>query len=82
MQTTPHKRNAEIEFLRFFMASIVVCFHQTHTFLPRGLLAVEFFFILSGYLLAMSLNKIKGEDFTFISQGLFLKVSTQPKALY
>ncbi len=73
MQTTPHKRNAEIEFLRFFMASIVVFFHQTHTFLPRGLLAVEFFFILSGYLLAMSLNKIKGEDFTFISQGLFLK---------
>lgn len=53
------QRNGEIEFLRFVIISIIVNFHAAHWFplsviLPAGCLGVEFFFLLSGYLLASS----------------------------
>lgn len=53
------KKNGEIEFLRFVIITIIVNFHSAHWFdapviVPCGCLGVEFFFLLSGYLLASS----------------------------
>lgn len=56
------KRNGKIELLRFIFSLVVALFH----FLPQigeskllssGFFAVEFFFIVTGYLLAKSLSK-------------------------
>ncbi len=58
------KRNGEIEFLRFVFASIVVFHHSYNLFgklgssiFTRGSFAVEFFFIVSGFLLMKSVSK-------------------------
>lgn len=52
------RRNAEIEIWRFFMAMVVVNYHSwtlgCGLIFPFGRIGVEFFFLLSGYLLAAS----------------------------
>lgn len=57
LTTHKNKRFSEIELLRFFMALIVVFFHQYKPIIGRGFLAVEFFFILTGYLAMQSIDK-------------------------
>jgi peptidoglycan/LPS O-acetylase OafA/YrhL len=62
------KRNNFIELMRFLFSILVVGYHvqksmNEHTNQPRGIfingaLAVEFFFLLSGYFMAMSLEKM------------------------
>ena len=56
------KRNGTIDFFRFIFSMTIVLFHSNkfavdleHTWFPRGTLGVEFFFIVSGFLLGMSL---------------------------
>ena len=58
-----NRRDAEIEFLRFVFAVLVVLTHSAEL-LPEGMkvfahgaLAVEFFFLLSGYLMMASLRR-------------------------
>ncbi len=51
-------RIQNIEFLRFLFAIIIVLFHGGHAS-QDGYLAVEMFFILAGYFLACSAEKIK-----------------------
>lgn len=56
------KRNGEIELWRFIMAVVIVCFHSIFLFpqplfAAAGLIGVEFFFLLSGYLLAATATK-------------------------
>lgn len=56
------ERNGEIEFLRFVLMIIIVNFHSWRLFgtpvlFPCGCLAVEFFFLLSGVLLAASVAR-------------------------
>ncbi len=52
-------RNGEIEFLRFIFCMYIAGFHtylfrmKPSTIFPAGYIAVEFFFIVSGYLLAI-----------------------------
>ena len=66
------KRNGEIELLRFIFCIIVVLFHcnkdifhnissqnYAYALSPRGYIAVEFFFMLSGYFMAASIAKSK-----------------------
>ena len=61
------KRNHEIEFLRFVFASMIVLNHSKNLFPDGGRLflkcsfAVEFFFIVSGYLLMMSVDRANKE---------------------
>jgi len=64
------KRNGEIEFLRFVFAVVVVIFHFNSSFnlnaFHWGRLGVEFFFMVTGVLLAMSAKKVQiGEYETF-----------------
>lgn len=51
------KKNNSIEFLRFLFMSILVSWHGNFDFFAHGYLVVEFFFILSGYLIYTSLIK-------------------------
>lgn len=48
-------RNAEAEFLRFIFAIMVFLSHMN--VLPNGALAVDFFFLLTGFLTVLSLHK-------------------------
>ena len=69
------KRNGAIDFWRFVFAAVLVVFH-THVLnindlykadsfpLHKGSLAVEFFLLTSGFLLAMSMNK-PGRNISF-----------------
>ena len=64
-------RNGKIELLRFIFCIYIACFHlkcslgNSTKIFSNGFLGVEFFFIVSGYLLAKSLSKFdnvpKGE---------------------
>ena len=59
------QRNGKVEFLRFMFCIIIMMMHSS-TFVPegtknffksRGGLGVEFFFLVSGYLMAVSISK-------------------------
>lgn len=70
------KRNGKIELLRFLMSISVLCFHiqkmiskeikpkgDIHfAFFPHGAMGVEFFFVLSGFLMAASVFYAKDAD--------------------
>lgn len=72
------RRNGEIEFLRFVFAIVIILRHISsviYGFFIRGSLGVEFFFIVSGYLMASTAkrkndegdtNKLGTETFQFI----------------
>ncbi len=77
----PIKRLGEVEFLRFVFALIVAIHHSrflvgdSNCYFLKGSFAVEFFFLLSGYLLMQSIEKMSptvgnlGEEtFSFISK--------------
>ncbi|MBQ9530994.1 MAG: acyltransferase [Eubacterium sp.] len=66
------KRNGEIELLRFVFCLLVVLFHinknifhllsannYTYALSPRGYIGVEFFLMLSGYFMALGIDKKK-----------------------
>lgn len=57
-------RNSYIDFIKFVFAIIIVMFHvspSTHVF-EGGRIAVEGFFMISGYLMLLSLNRQKPSD--------------------
>ena len=62
------QRNGKIELMRFVMAVIIACYHfgcsvkYPGEWFERGYLAVEFFFVVSGYLFASSLMKYGKEQ--------------------
>lgn len=59
------RKNGEIEFLRFLFSLIIVVHHSRNivgdenSFFLRGSFAVEFFFIVSGYLMMSQVQKLK-----------------------
>ena len=63
MGQTIKKRNGKIEFLRFLFAVIIVLHHSRYLVSDEkciflgGSLAVEFFFIVSGYLMMATIEK-------------------------
>lgn len=77
MSTFKIKRNTEVELLRFFMVLVVVFFHRYEPIIQRGYLAVEFFFILTGYLTAATISKKINESFSHAWQIHFLKKKIQ-----
>ena len=60
-------RNGEIDFLRFVFAIIIVFYHfnlnYTLGFFVNGYIGVEFFFVVSGYLMAKHVER-KNENYT------------------
>ena len=63
------KRNTFVEFLRFLFSILVVGYHVNESVLPDdtsvfeiGCLSVEFFFTLSGFFLAKSIEKAAKKD--------------------
>ena len=74
----PHKRYQELDALRGIAALFVVFFHFTmgreglNTFFKLGTTGVDLFFIISGFVIFMSLQKIsKGRDFV-INRVVFI----------
>ena len=70
-------RNGEIDFLRFIFMLIIVLLHLTEGICPQGNISVEFFFTLSGFLMArhaeriaesgsMTTDKIADETWVFL----------------
>ncbi len=63
------KRNGAIDFWKFVFSILIVQFHSTNLTKMKddvkfigGALAVEFFFLVSGYLMAASISRYKEED--------------------
>ena len=51
-------RNGEIDFLRFVFILLIVMLHLTEGIFPQGNISVEFFFTLSGFLMARHAERI------------------------
>lgn len=61
------KKNGEIELFRFVFSTFIVLNHFNNAFdnfkfFPKGYIGVEFFFLISGFLMAMSGEKHAGID--------------------
>ena len=63
------KRNNLVEFARFLFSVLVIGYHVQMSFSGNGIdwfengaLAVEFFFLISGYFLARSIEKINAKE--------------------
>ena len=60
----------DIQFLRAIAVLAVVLFHLDETYLMSGFLGVDVFFVISGYVVTMSLNK-KADFFSSKDIGIF-----------
>lgn len=62
------KRNGEIDFLRFLFSIVIVFTHFNNNyhfgFFTNGSIAVEFFFIVSGFLMATHVKRMKNKPAT------------------
>lgn len=65
------KRNSNIEYLRMVF-TFIVCIHHLEvvSFLKHGYLAVEFFFVLSGFLLYQSLENRRMSPTEYLTSRL------------
>jgi len=83
------KRNSTIDLLKFIYAVVVVIFHgrklaynDEFTWLQSGYLAVEFFFIVSGYLMMSAASRVYAKDDIKIGEETFSFLSHKIKGLY
>lgn len=67
------KKNGEIELLRFLFSVVIMLFHSTYIIdnapFLRGSFAVEFFFIVSGFLMLKHIEKIEQKGDKIVSLG-------------
>ena len=61
-ENTRGKRNASVEFCRFFAIMCVVVHHYASAYSPGGYLGVDFFSILAGFFLMRHFNRHHGSD--------------------
>lgn len=59
--------NGEIDFFRFIFAVIIMIYHFSHSqsVVPGGYIGVEYFFVVSGYLLVPSIINKKNNEVGF-----------------
>ena len=72
MEKRRDKRNLTVEFMRFVFCIIIILYHSNNrldiamsapfSFFKNGKIGVEFFFIVSGWLMAESAKKYRGQD--------------------
>ncbi len=74
------KRNNLVEFARFLFSVLVIGYHVQMSFsgdgidlFENGALAVEFFFLISGYFFARSIEKLKNKYLRQIEIYLLLE---------
>lgn len=77
MQGQIKQKNPEIEFWRFFFAVVVFLSHIS--VLPYGALAVDFFFLLTGYLTMASIQNAASKN---ISKSAFAFIIHKIKSFY
>lgn len=53
-------RIIQIDWLRAFAVSVVICFHMYPSFLKGGFLGVDIFFVISGFVVTENLKKTEG----------------------
>ena len=81
------KRNGRIDFLRFVFALIIVLHHTRyllgyeHTIFIGGSLGVEFFFLVSGYLLVATVERVAEQNHLAGSLGTETLIFLQRKVL-
>lgn len=69
-------RNGKVDFYKFIFSIVVILYHfgnavkYDYKLFPRGYIAVEFFFIVSGFLFAKSLSKYEYNKDTLIKNSL------------
>lgn len=69
-------RNGKVDFLKFIFSIVVIIYHFGNSvkypseLFNKGYIAVEFFFIVSGFLFAKSLSKIEYSKESFINDSL------------
>ena len=82
------KRNGEIDCLRIIFAVLVVLVHFDDNFklglFANGAIAVEFFFVVSGFLMArhVSLRNITGKDLGFIADETWRYLLNKTRSFY
>lgn len=84
------QKNGELEFFRFLFSIIIVLHHSRYLVgdkncvLLGGALAVEFFFILSGCLMAQSIEeeRIHHADTSYIGKDTFLFLKRKVKGFF
>jgi peptidoglycan/LPS O-acetylase OafA/YrhL len=70
-ESPPRRRYETLDALRGIAALAVVGFHSTASLFPRGYLAVDFFFILSGFVVALAYEGLLQHRLSW--GGFFLK---------
>ena len=88
MAKTTKPRNNIVELFRFIYSLLVLGYHVQFSysddkvdFFENGALAVEFYFLLSGYFLARSLEKISKDEKTNIIKKVYLFMKNKVNAL-
>ena len=88
MANTSKPRNNIIEFFRFIYSLLVVGYHVQHSYeddiydiFENGAIAVEYFFLLSGYFLARSLERLAKDEKTNIFLKLYYFMKNKVTAL-
>ena len=71
MKLLENKRNGEIDFLRFIFAILILVYHFNNLFKfnlsPHGYIGVEFFFIVSGFLMAQKVDRFRSTAVSALS---------------
>ena len=82
------RRNGEIDFFRFIFAILVVFYHFNSNFkfefFVNGYIGVEFFFVVSGYLMArhVSLRYVDTRDLNIIADETWSYLLNKTKSFY
>ena len=53
-------RIVQVDMLRAFAVSLVVCYHVSPSSIPGGFLGVDIFFVISGFVVTENIKKMKG----------------------
>ena len=68
------QRNSAIDIYKFFLSIVIIILHSNYNLCPQGYLAVESFFIISGFYLGLRYKEIHGKSIANILISRILAV--------